>query len=66
MISKLKKYIASNYGNESAYAEHKGFSRQHINNIVKGLKEPTKDILNDIGLEKTIDKKVSYIPCAKN
>lgn len=66
MIIKLKKYIADNFGSEYKYAKHKEFSRQHINNIVKGLKEPTKDILKDIGLEKVTTKKVSYIPCAKN
>jgi len=66
MINKLKKYIANNFGSELNYANQKGFSRQHINNIVKGIKEPTKDILSDIGLEKIVDKKVSYMPCVKN
>lgn len=66
MIKKLKKYIADNYGSELAYANHKGFSRAHINCIVMGNKPPTKDILNDIGLVRIIEKKESYVPCAKN
>lgn len=66
MIAKLKKYIADNFGTEVSYANHKGFSTTHINRITLGKKEPTKDILKDIGLEKVIDKKVSYMPCVKN
>ena len=66
MIVKLKKYIVNNHGNESGYAEHKGFSRAHINAITVGTKPPTKDILNDIGLVKVVTKTEKYLPCAKN
>lgn len=66
MIVKLKKYISDNFGTETNYANHKGFSKAHINAITLGKKEPTKDILKDIGLEKVTTKKVSYIPCVKN
>ena len=66
MIAKLKKYIADNFITETNYAKHKGFSVAHINAITLGKKEPTRDILMDIGLEKVINKKVSYVLCAKN
>lgn len=66
MITKLKKYIFDNYGTATNYAEHKEFSKAHINAITMGKKEPTKDILNDIGLEKIVTKSVRYMPCAKN
>ena len=56
MIKKLTKYIESNYETQSKYASHKGFSVAHINAILMGTKDPTKDILNDIGLVKSVEK----------
>ncbi len=54
MIKKLKGFIYAEFGTAKNYADSKGFSSAHISAILRGEKEPTKDILKDISLVKEV------------
>ena len=54
MIKKLKDFIYFEHGTAKAYADSKGVSSAHISAILRGEKEPTKDILKDISLVKEV------------
>ena len=60
MIKKLKGFIYSEFGTAKSYAESKGVSSAHISAILRGVKEPTKDILDDISLIKVKQVSVTY------
>ena len=57
MLKKLKGFIYAEFGTAKNYAEHKGVTPPFVSSVLKGDKSPTKDMLNDISL----DKKVIYI-----
>lgn len=60
MIKKLKGFIYSEYGTAKNYADSKGVSSSHISAILRGVKEPTKDILDDVSLVKNREVTVTY------
>ena len=60
MIKKLKGFIYSEYGTAKNYAESKGVSPAHVSAILRGVKEPTKDILDDVSLVKNREVSVTY------
>lgn len=61
MISKLKGYIYSNYKNASDYAVNNGFSNSFVSAVIVGKKNPTKKMLDDIGLEMKKETIVSFL-----
>lgn len=60
MIKKLKGFIYSEYGTAKNYADSKGVSSAHISAILRGVKEPTKDILDDVSLVKNKEVSITY------
>lgn len=69
MIAILKGYIYSNYKNASDYADTKGLSRSFVSAVIVGKKNPSKTMLDDIGLEMEVTKITEFkkvTACAKN
>lgn len=60
MIKKLRDFIYFEHGTAKAYADSKGVSSAHISAILRGVKEPTKDILSDVALVKVKEVSVTY------
>ena len=60
MIKKLRGFIYEDFVTAKEYAERKGVSPAHISAILRGVKEPTADILKDIGLVKVKKVSVTY------
>lgn len=60
MIKKLKGFIYAEFGTAKKYAEVKMVSPAHISSILTGVKEPTADVLNDIGLVKVRKVSITY------
>ena len=54
MLKKLKGFIYSEFGTAKKYAEHKGVTPAFISAVLKGNKSPTKDILLDAKLKKSV------------
>lgn len=69
MIAILKGYIYSNYKNASEYADLKGLSRSFVSAVIVGKKNPSKTMLDDVGLEMEVTKTTTFkkaMLCAKN
>jgi predicted XRE-type DNA-binding protein len=62
-LKKLKRHIFDKYTTQSKAAEVYGIKAPHISNICKGVRSPTKAILEDMGFEKITKKitEVSYV-----
>jgi len=60
MIKKLRGFIYFEFGTAKAYADSKGVSSAHISAILRGVKEPTADILSDVSLIKVKEVSVTY------
>lgn len=61
MTTKLKLFIFRNYSTATSYADSKGVSPQFISAVLRGVKEPSDSILEDLGLKKMIVKEVTYV-----
>ncbi|MFT6347105.1 MAG: putative transcriptional regulator [Psychromonas sp.] len=65
----LRIYIAANHGsNQGKYAKHLGVSASFISSVTCGRANPTKRILEDLGLEIEIqvNRKVIYTRVLSN
>ena len=60
MIKRLENYIYQNYKTATAYAKKKGVSSQFVSAVVRGKKEPSVDMLKDLGLVKIREVTISY------
>lgn len=58
MLEKLERHINSNYVHACEYAKEKGVSSQFLSAVRKGKKNPTKEMLKDLGL---IAHKINHI-----
>ena len=50
-IEDLNIYISTNFGSQSKYAEKLQVSRSFVSMVLKGIKKPSKQMLNDVGYE---------------
>ena len=50
MLKKLKAFVYGEYGSAKNYAEHLGVSTTFMSKVILGQSNPTKPILNDLGL----------------
>lgn len=57
LLKKLKGFVYSEYGTAKAYAESKGVSGSFISAVLRGEKEPTPNMLDDV----KVIKKVVYL-----
>lgn len=60
MIKKLKGFIYAEFGTAKSYADSKGVSSAHISAILRGVKEPTEDVLKDVSLVKIKEVSITY------
>lgn len=54
VLKKLKGFIYSEFGTAKNYAEHIGVSSSFVSNVLKGNKELTEKMLNDIKVSRKI------------
>lgn len=53
-LKRLNVYIAGNFKNKTAAAEHYGIFRQHLSQILGGFRPPTAAIMHDVGVKRRI------------
>ena len=52
VIKKLKGFIYSEYGNQTAFAKANGFTPAYVNMVLQGKKPLTDNVLTFIGMKK--------------
>ena len=57
IIKEMKKRAYLDFKNQVEYAKHLGVSVALVNSVINGKKNPTKQILDDLGFE----KKTQYV-----
>jgi len=58
-LIELRVYIARNFKTQTAYAKQLGVSKAYLSGICTGGKKPSKRILSDMGITRTVS--VDYI-----
>lgn len=61
MITKLRVHIYTNFKSAKEYADHKGVSSQYVSAVMRGVKDPSDEILLDINLVKKVTKTVEFV-----
>lgn len=61
VIAMLRRECAA-AGSQKAYAAKIGVSLAHINDVLRGRREPGPSILNALGLEKVVDYRRRSVP----
>lgn len=60
MREELRVYIARHHIKQSSYAEKLGVSSAFVSAVVTGLKPPSTEMLNDLGLRRERTVKYEY------
>lgn len=60
MIEKLRVYIYVNFRNQKQYAKARNMNPSFVSQVLNGTKEPTKKMLEEIGLSKKVVKTIKY------